>query len=95
MKAVDAVAAVERMSELRFADWDYPRFIDGVCVAEVGSDSVQRFDVEVETVPYFKAREIRVRHASVGQEGAKRREGMEPESESATSLPRGTREPRR
>jgi hypothetical protein len=64
--ALDAKTAAERACQVKFSDWDYPSFIDGLRVAEVGSDVVQRFDVTVKVVFEFTATPARP-HGSEGR----------------------------
>jgi len=59
VEAFDAGSAVEKLCERHFSDWDYPSFIDDMCVAEANSETVRAFDVEIEAIPHFAAQEKR------------------------------------
>lgn len=61
VEAFDAEAAAEKACRLRFSSWDYPSEVEGLCVAEVGSPIVRRFDVTVESVPEFHATDSKPR----------------------------------
>lgn len=54
VSASNAAAAAEAVCERNFSNWDYEMF-SVVSVAEVGSDGVTEYQVEVESTPHFYA----------------------------------------